>query len=213
MMSRTPTIKNYPMKIQKFKNIINNKEKEVMEKKESKPTEKLAIRNFKDKIVDILQNNKVSSVLALLLLIVFVWLFVKIRINERNFQNEKTELINQHSIFIDSLQINHLEFATEVFSWSVRTELIRNNTENINQLLTIFVKESGADLVQLIDPEGNTILLSSDKKFEGKEYSGGLNFELNSTIVLKTGKDLKIITPVMGFNSKIGILIVQLTRK
>jgi len=213
MMSRTPTIKNYPMKIQKFKNIINNKGKQVMEKKESKPTEKLAIRNFKDKIVDILQNNKVSSVLALLLLIVFVWLFVKIRINERNFQNEKTELINQHSIFIDSLQINHLEFATEVFSWSVRSELIRNNTENINQLLTIFVKESEADLVQLIDPEGYTILLSSDKKYEGKEYSGDLNFELNSTIILKTSKDVKIITPVMGFNSKIGILIVELTRK
>lgn len=167
---------------------------------------------FKAKLVAFLKNNKAATVLTVLLLVVFIWFSIKIRINENNFNNEKTQLITQYESKIDSLQIKHLEFATEVFSWSVRSELLRKNTENLNQLLTVFVKESGTDLVQLIKPEDKTVLLSSDKKFEGKPYSGNLNFELKESTVVKEESNIKIITPVMGFNNMIGILIIELNQ-
>jgi hypothetical protein len=170
---------------------------------ESKPT-------FKDKLIAFLKNNKAASVLSIALIVVFIWFSVKIRINEKNFNNEKTQLITQYESTIDSLQIAQLAFATKVFSWSVRSELLRNNTENLNQLLTVFVQESGAELVQLIKPEDKMVLLSSDKKFEGNPYAGNLDFELKESTVLKEESNVKIITPVMGFNNKIGILIVEL---
>jgi hypothetical protein len=76
------------------------------------------------------------------------------------------------------MRVKHLEFATEVFSWSVRSELLRENTENLNQLLTVFFKESGVDLVQLINPEDKMVVLSSDNKFEGVSYAGLLDFHV-----------------------------------
>lgn len=184
---------------------INNSEEIEKEttKTESKST-------FKNKLITFFKNNKAAFVLTIVLLVVFIWFSYKIRINEKKFNDEKTELITQYESKIDSLQITQLEFATKVFSWSVRSELIRKNTENLNQLLTIFVKESGADLVQLINPEDNMVLLSSDKKFEGNPYTGNLDFELKESTVIKEKNNVKIITPVMGFNDKIGILVVEL---
>lgn len=167
----------------------------------------------KGKLVAFLKKHKAATVLAILLVVVFVWFSIKIRINERNFNNEKTQLITQYESKIDSLQIEHLVFATEVFSWSVRSELLRGNTENLNQLLTVFVQKSGADLVQIVNPEDKMILLSSDTKFEGVSYSDSLNFEIKNTLVLETDGVVKIITPVMGYNNMIGILIVELRKE
>ena len=76
---------------------------------------------FKEKIVGFFKNNKVATVLTVLLLVVFIWFSIKIRINDKTFNNEKIQLITQYESKIDSLQIKHLEFATEVFSWSVRS--------------------------------------------------------------------------------------------
>ncbi len=167
---------------------------------------------FKVKLIVFLKNHKAAITLCLILLVAIIWFFFKLRINEKNFINEKAHIIKQYENTIDSLQIKHLEFATEVFSWSVRSELFRNNTENLNQLLTVFVRESGADLVQIINPEDKTVLLSSDKKYEGIKYPDLLNIEINKTVILEEEGVVKIITPVMGFNTMIGILIVE-TRK
>ena len=189
------------------KKFMSTKEKKLQETNDGEPIKNQ--NKFKDKIVVFFKNNKAATVLTILLLVVFIWFSIKIRINEKNFNNEKTQLITQYESKIDSLQIKHLTFATEVFSWAVRSELLRNNTENLNQLLTVFVKESGSDLVQIVNVEDNLVLLSSNKKFEGVKYSGYLNFEIKKTVVLEEGGVVKIITPVMGFNKMIGILIVE----
>jgi Ca2+/Na+ antiporter len=193
---------------------MNTEEKNNLEETNNgEPIQNENQSKFKAKLIAFLKNNKAASVLTVLLLVVFMWFSIKIRMNEKNFNNEKTQLITQYESKIDSLQIKHLEFATEVFSWSVRSELLRNNTENLNQLLTVFVKESGADLVQIVNSEDKIIILSSDKKFEGVSYSGLLNFEIKKTMVLEDGGVVKIITPVMGFNNMIGILIVELRKE
>jgi hypothetical protein len=169
--------------------------------------------NQNNRFLQFLKKNKAATFLFVLLLIVIIWFFVKLRMNENKFTFEKDRIINKYENTIDSLKIKHLEFTTEVFSWSVRSELFRNNTENLNQLLTVFVRKSGADLVQIINPEDNIVLLSSDKKYEGIKYSGLLDFEMNSPLIIEEVGGVKIITPVMGFNTMIGILIVEVGRK
>lgn len=161
------------------------------------------------KFMSFVKNNKAATFLTILLLAMFIYFSVKIKNEEKQFENEKTQLITKYETERDSLKIKHLEFASTVFSWSVRSELLRNNTENLNQLLTIFVQESKADLVELVDPTNKMVLLSSDKKFEGNPYLGNLDSQLTETTVVKDTNSVKIITPVMGFNSTIGILIVE----
>jgi hypothetical protein len=189
-------------------NIEEKNNSEETYKVEGTPSE--TKRTFKDKTIVIFRNNKAAIVLTALLLVVSIGFFIKTRINEKKINNEKTQLITNYESKIDSLQIKHLKLITEVFSWSVRSELLRKNNENLNQLLTVFVKESGADLVQLINPENNVVLISSDKKFEGSTITDTKFEDLTSTIVLNEENNIKILSPVMGFNKNIGILIVEI---
>ncbi len=184
-------------------------EKKSESEKNSESKDEISRMIFKEKLAIFLKKNLISVILSIVLILIAIWFTVKININSNHFENEKFQLITQYETERDSLHVKHLEFASKVFSWSIRSELLRNNTENLNQLLTVFVKESEADLVQIINPEDKLVLLSSDKKYEGLQYSGNLNFELNNSVVLRENNIVKIITPIMGFNSMIGILIVE----
>ncbi|MEA1875081.1 MAG: hypothetical protein U9N51_11755 [Bacteroidota bacterium] len=175
---------------------------------------------FKRKLIAFFKNNKAATFLGILLIIVVAWFFIKLQINEAAFKKEKiqikeekNQLIEAYEGKIDSLKVDHVKFATEVFSWSVRSEMLRENTENLNQLLTIFVKQSDANIVQLVNPKDNIILLSSDKKYEGSQANNNDYDNLTSTIVLNKDNTTKIISPVMGFNEKIGVLIVELKQE
>lgn len=173
------------------------------------PIQATSDNSFKHKVSEIVKNNKISTVLSFILLFVIVWFTIKLKTNENQFQKDKVLLENNYTATIDSIKTEHLTFATEVFSWSVRSELLRNNTENLNQLLTVFVKSARADLVQIVDTKDNMILLSTDKRFEGNVYNELQNKNITQTLVLTENETLKIITPIMGFNTKIGILIVE----
>ena len=176
-----------------------------------------------NKFFAFIKKNFIAVLLALILIIALIWFSVKNSINTRQFEKQKTELVtkseNEKSALVtkyetekDSLQIKNLESESRIFSWSVRSELMRNNTENLNQLVNAFVRESGADLVQLIDPATKIVTLSSDKKFEGIEYTQKIDYALTEPKTLMEESGIKIITPVMGLNAAIGILIVQINK-
>jgi len=194
-------------------------------KQDKQPDKKVVKKNDSpNRFMTFIKKNIVSVLLVLALIIVIIWFSAKNRQDNRQFEKEKTALItqskNERSALIanyesekDSLRIAKLEDEAKIFSWAVRSELIRINTENLNQLVNAFVKESGADLVQLIDPETNKIILSSDKKFEGSEYAQEIDYGLKEPHTLKENGSIKIITPVMGLNTALGILLVQVNNE
>ena len=163
-----------------------------------------------ERVVHFIKNNLLTLFLVLGLVVVFIWLTVQNRSQRKQFEQEKSALVTAHENQMDSLRIEQITFATEVFSWSVRSELLRNNTENLNQLLTVFVQQSGADLVQVINATDKVVLLSSDKKFEGTPVADTTLNGLSSTRVLREAKTVTIMSPIMGFNDKLGVLLVTL---
>jgi Ca2+/Na+ antiporter len=184
--------------------------KEHNEQKEPQDNLNLSEKSFGKRMSNTLLNNKLSLILIVCLVVVFIWLTVQNRSQRKQFEQEKTELVAAHKQQLDSLRISQITFATEVFSWSVRSELLRNNTENLNQLLTMFVQQSGANLVQIINVQDNIILLSSDKKFEGIANENKNLINLSSTQVQREANTITIMSPIMGFNDKLGVLLVAL---
>lgn len=168
---------------------------------------------LKGKVMTFIIKNIVAVILVVVLVVVYIWLSVKISVNTKHYETEKTLIITKYETEKDSLQIKGLEFASTIFSWSVRSELLRDNKENLNQLLTTFVKESDADLVQLVSPDDKQILLSSDKKYEGTQYTKEINFEINEPVVMKDDQGVSILIPVMGFSNRIGVLVVEVRKR
>ncbi|MFO7720523.1 MAG: hypothetical protein R6W85_08820 [Gillisia sp.] len=203
----------------------NNEQSENNDHNNNEKSNEEVLKNdtSNNRFLNFLKKNIVAVLLAIILIIVLIWYSIKIGSIEKQYEEERTELvtksddeksalITKHKSEKDSLQIKNLESESRIFSWSVRSELMRNNTENLNQLVNAFVRESGADLVQLIDPKTNKVSLSSDKKFEGLDYPEKIDYSLTEPHILKEEGGLKIITPVMGLNNAIGILIVQINK-
>ncbi|HAX94705.1 MAG TPA: hypothetical protein DCY25_12355, partial [Bacteroidales bacterium] len=94
---------------------------------------------FNAKLALFLKKNLASVILFVALIVSSIWFTAKIKNNSNHFENVKAQIISKYETELDSLQVKHMEFAAMVFSWSIRSELIRNNTENLNQLLTVFV--------------------------------------------------------------------------
>jgi cell division protein FtsL len=163
-----------------------------------------------NQVVNLMKNNKLSLFLVVCLAVVFIGLTLQNSSERKQFEQEKSALVTAYARQIDSLRIEQITFATEVFSWSVRSELLRNNTENLNQLLTVFVQQSGANLVQVITTADKVILLSSDKKFEGTSVEDTTLLGLSKTTVQREANTVTIMSPIMGFNDKLGVLLVTL---
>lgn len=188
---------------------MENGEKSKNSGKNIASKHKKPVSGFKVKVLNFLKRNIAVVVLIIILIIVYFWFNVKLESTKNRYENGIIELITQYDAERDSLQIKSLELASAVFSWSIRSEMMRNNMENLNQLLTVFVQESDANLVQIINSETRMIILSSDKKYEGTKYAREVNFKLSRQVVIKHDQIVSIITPIMGLNTRIGVLIVE----
>ena len=169
-------------------------------------------KTFMQKIGNVIKNNPLSTVLLLGLIACVIWANCRINNDKKQFEKDKIELTTKYESQIDSLQLKNIEFSAKVFSWSVRSELLRKNVENLNQLFTVFVKESNANLVQLVNLENNTFTISTDKQFEGNSFVMPANIDLNQQRTVVSGSKTIIYTPIMGFTDKIGLLIVEVSK-
>jgi len=181
-------------------------EQNSVQKQENKVT-------FKQRFLRLTIKNPFVVILSLALIILFIWFSVKISSERNAFQKTKNELVTRYEYQLDSIHIKNIEFVTTVFSWSVRSEMLRGNIDNLNQLFNVFIKDSGASLIQLINAEDNTILISSDKKFEGGKFNIPSDINLNGPTTVTGSSKVIVYTPVMGFNERIGLLMVESSRR
>jgi len=164
---------------------------------------------FREKIWKIIKNHPVSSILLIALIVVFAWFSIKLNSTKKQFEIEKSELVRNYELQIDSLQLKNIEFTSRVFSWSVRSEMMRNNEENLNQLVTVFIKESNANLLHIVSYEKNSIIISSDKKHEGESFVAASNIDFKKQVTLGDSIETTVYTPIYGLNNEIGLLIVK----
>ncbi len=99
-------------------------------------------------------------------------------------------------------------------TWAVRSEMIRNNYDQINQYLNQFVKEKNMKEIIVAKPDG-TIVVATNKKREGTSVTSAfppavLQEDKTTVTTLENG-DLMVVSPVMGLSTKQGILILLST--
>lgn len=164
------------------------------------------------KILTFLKKHKFVFSLIVLIIVILLWALIKIQMVEKRSLKEKEQLVNLYELRMDSLHLSNMELTSKVFSWAIRSEMTRQNMEQVNQFFSGFVKEPNIIKVQLIDPVTGTVLLSSDKKDEGTIIEDPiiLQAEKSVRIIGETG-DI-IINPVMGLDTRIGVLVIEIDK-
>ncbi|MBS4035379.1 MAG: hypothetical protein KGZ85_12990 [Ignavibacterium sp.] len=177
-----------------------SEEKEI---KESKKT---------NKFVEIILINKTVSALVLVIIVLLAYFLIKTNSMQSNFERTFESLQQSHITQLDSVKITSSEQTVKVFSWAVRSEMSRNNLEEVNNLFLAFVQESRVRMIHLINPVNSKIILSTDKKNEGQEVTIAGFLNVTEQVIIEEEEKTLIVSPIMGINRITGILVVEIER-
>lgn len=154
-----------------------------------------------------LSRSKYYLGLIIIIIGILIWHFSKIYFIERNTEKEKNEIITKYEVKLDSLNASQMQQTAKVFSWAIRSELIRGNKDQINQYFNEYIKTPGILKLQLINSEDSKIEISTDKKDEGVHNVNYIN--INEQKIISGSPELKIVTPISGMNKQIGVFIME----
>lgn len=103
-----------------------------------------------------------------------------------------------------------LKLLAKPYTWAVRTAMLQSNLAQVNEYANDIVKEKNVVSVMLVDTKSK-VLSSTNKKYEGKDYStfGNAGYlSVDSATVNKMNDSLLVlVSPVMSFNDKLGTII------
>ncbi len=161
--------------------------------------------------------NRTPIIIAVLFVFAIGAMYVWKSVSERKLRSEydmqKQEMVIAATSILSSRTEKLLNAVMQPFVWSVRTELLKDNYDQIDSYLTQFVKQDEFNSVMLITPDME-IKVSTDKKLEGaimKDENIKAAMNTNSIVITKANPDdqeMIISAPVMGFNSKLGTIVV-----
>ena len=164
----------------------------------------------RSRITQFFLDRKFYLMLILIIGIVFIW--AKIRMNqiEKESDETKRQLIENYEFTIDSLNIENIEMTMKVFTWAIRSEMLRENIDQVNQFFITLVQEPTIVNLKVVDPENLEIIISTDKKEEGLFYKDEGLIRTNDIVVNKDSTILRVINPIMGLNRKLGVLVAEI---
>ena len=165
--------------------------------------------NTKSNFGELVFRHKMITFLFAVLVILSLWAFIKISLLENKFKKETLKLKSDYENKIDSLTTKQLMLSSKVFSWAIRSELTRENKEQVNQFFLNFIKEPGVSKVEFVNALDGRVVLSTNKKEEGSVFPNQVALVTTETINYRNDSVLSIVSPVMGLNNKLGVLVIE----
>jgi len=163
----------------------------------------------KSKFGAFILRHKLVFSLLIIIVVISLWSFIKISLIENQFKKDTLKLRSDYENKLDSITTKNLMLTSKVFSWAIRSELTRENKEQVNQFFLSIIKERGVSKVEFVRAPDGKITLSTNKKDEGSIYTNQVALMSNETINFKTDSVLNVVTPVMGLNNKLGVLVIE----
>ena len=154
----------------------------------------------------------VIAMFVIALGVVYVWKVLAVRGAHAELETELAQMTERTRGALIEQTREMLMLSAVPLSWSVRTEMIKENYHQIDDYMQRFVKEPYVNRVVLVDHEGS-IQLATDKKLEGQ--AGGDVFppgvlEVTKATVIEppdSGEFLAAV-PILSYDARLGTLVV-----
>lgn len=159
---------------------------------------------------------KYVFVMVGLIIFAFAWKQIAVSKTESDmnkaFETERALIIQQAREHADKQYKKEEERFGQALAWAVRSELIRNNIDQIDMYLNTIVKQINANRIVLISEKGE-LLVSTDKRLEdvkGSEiYSKDVLDEHNITIKSNVDGKKLLVAPISDFNKRVATLVIS----
>lgn len=129
-------------------------------------------------------------------------------------KNERGTLENMANEHVMQNDEAVLKLLSKPLVWSIRSELLRGNLEQVDIYTTELVREKNFQFIYLIRPS-DSIIVSTDKKLQGQLATNMFDKALlrsdSITLVRNTDSSLTVFAPVMGYDSRLATLVYKYT--
>ena len=189
------------MKIRNPQNMTENKN--LSEQPKQQPT--TAASKKPNRLAKYILKHKTTFSLLFALIVVFIWAQCTIgRLSKAN-----ADLKIACEAKIDSATIEHYKVVSDVFSWSVRGDLMRKNPDQAGQHLENLLKQPFVSKAYVIDISRSIILLSTDRNESGLPVADVTLLQPVKNVVKLNDSTTRFISPITGLNTIIGISVLE----
>lgn len=168
-----------------------------------------------------LNARTIVTIIILALLIglptgIYFWKQAALKCVKRQYEARIAKINDEHTVALAASEKSRNEVLANVFSWAVRSEMMRSNLELVEQYMTELVKNQGYNEISLVNPEG-IVTKSTNKKYEGNIFPDLMASQLNSVskVTFSDGPDgnVLIFAPIAGINERMATVIINYTPK
>lgn len=169
-------------------------------------------KNKDVKSKNIFQKHPLVFLLLGALLISILWGVLKVNRLEKAHTTAIEQINLDYQAKMDSIALINASQVISSLTWAVRSEMTRDNLEQVNTYFIQLIKEPSIESIQLIDHSSGKVLLSTNKKDEGTTVKD--EFVLNAKEPISKIKDNQIqsVAPVFGLSQQLGILVIERTK-
>ena len=156
------------------------------------------------KVVKYILNHKLAFSLLFALIVVFIWAQWQIH----KLEKEKQALTETYKMQTDSLRQADYMLVSKVFSWAVRSDMMRNNYDQANQYIDFIIREPHILKAFAIDAATHTIVLSSDKNEVGLPVADITLLRPVENAMVRSDSTVRFVTPITALNQKAGVSVL-----
>ena len=160
------------------------------------------------------------GVFVILLVGLYFWKEIEVESRTREVEKQRDQMAADLEQLEQELRLASAERVEELLTmlavplgWAVRNEAVEKNFDKIEEYAVRLVKEPPIQRVVLALPDGN-IRITTDKKLQGEPVSrfyGDLANGDRITLRKNDAGDYHLLVPIIGYNNRVGSLIVTVS--
>jgi hypothetical protein len=151
------------------------------------------------------------AALALLALGIYAWNLVTVGRLQARYEAERAQSSSARKQALSGQARELLRLSARPLAWSIRAELLRGNLGQVDDYFREFVRERGVTSLLLVDKDGR-VALATNRKLETQSAASLVSKTLLETAdiaVEESGTTLRMAVPVMGFDRRLGTLVID----
>jgi hypothetical protein len=155
------------------------------------------------------KRHLMSLFLLLLIIVSIIWGYAANRATISSYEKQITEINTSHQEKLKEIKGVHLKELLTTLALAVRSEMIAQNMFQINQYFNQSLKNVNVSKLVIVDQNTGKVLLSTNRKDEYEAFDKKVLVRTKKTILKTYGNSTYAATPIMGLNTQLGVLIIQ----
>jgi hypothetical protein len=151
--------------------------------------------------------------LILIIIGMYMWKIYDVGRLEKSMDAQRTEMSQKRQQALNEQAKAMLRMMAQPLTWAVRAEIMRDSLSQIDDYFGDLIKERGVQSIFLID-KNSRVAVATNRKLEAQPAADVVSQTIRNAkevVIEPSESGLRMAVPIMSFNEKIGILVMDYT--